>query len=225
MTSKFTYFNLRARGSHIILLLEYAGEKYEANTIDLAEWEKFKPNYPFQQIPFYEDGKVAIPQSAAICRYLANKHHLFGKDDVERAQIDVIYEAFEDTQRELFKVMFDPEYQKKKESLIKEIFPKQYAKLDALLKKNHDGTGFYFGDSFTLADANAFHILNNWTRPIAPDALKAFPALEAYRKRIAKIPQIAAYLKSSKFPATTVPNFPFIQDLKNPEQYHGEFDD
>jgi len=92
------------------------------------------------------------------------------------------------------------------------------------LKKNHNGEGFFFGDSFTLADANAFHILNDWTRPVAPDALKAFPALEAYRKRIAAIPQIAAYLKSPRFPPTTGPDVPAVQDLKTPAQFQGEFD-
>jgi len=131
-TSTFTYFNLRARGVHIHLLLEFSGEKYDNKAVTFQEWPTIKPTMPFGQIPFYKDEKVAIPQSHAIARYLASKHGLYGKNEVDRAHIDVIYEAFEDLQREVHKIIADPAYATKKETLIKETFPKHYAALEAI---------------------------------------------------------------------------------------------
>ena len=50
----------------------------------------------FGQLPYIVDGDLELPQTGAIMRYLARKHDLYGKDDTERAKIDMVFEAFMD---------------------------------------------------------------------------------------------------------------------------------
>ncbi|CAG7785128.1 unnamed protein product, partial [Allacma fusca] len=58
--------------------------------------DDIKEHLRFGQVPMLEfDGKRLV-QSMAICRYLAKKFNLVGKDDFEAAQADEIVDACRD---------------------------------------------------------------------------------------------------------------------------------
>lgn len=56
---------------------------------------------PFGKLPYLEvDGKQ-LPQSYAICRYLARKFDLAGKDEWEQAWVDAMADAYKDVDSEI----------------------------------------------------------------------------------------------------------------------------
>jgi len=104
-------------------MLELAGVKYEQPAITLETWPSMKPNYPFGQLPLYEEiphgstePTLKIPQSHAIYRFLARKHNLYGKSEADLIRCDVIEEAFTDYILEIGKQFWDKEWQSKKET-------------------------------------------------------------------------------------------------------------
>ncbi len=51
---------------------------------------------PFGQLPVLEVDGGVIAQSNAICRFIAKKAGLYGKDDLEQASIDMIIDFIGD---------------------------------------------------------------------------------------------------------------------------------
>lgn len=51
---------------------------------------------PFNQLPILEENGKVLAQSHTICRYLARKHGLAGKNDWEAAQADMFADCIYD---------------------------------------------------------------------------------------------------------------------------------
>jgi glutathione S-transferase len=87
-TFKLTYFPLKALAEVSRVLFSLANQEFEDSRITFEEWPQHKSRMPFEQVPILEvtenDRTVLIAQSNAIERYIANRFHLFGKDDLER---------------------------------------------------------------------------------------------------------------------------------------------
>ena len=98
---KLIYFNFRGRAEVARHLFDLAGQEFEDKRLSFDEWRSFKADFPFQQLPVLEvteeqDGKTyRIAQSHAITRFLAQRFNLAGKNDIERAQCDMINEVRE----------------------------------------------------------------------------------------------------------------------------------
>ena len=58
------------------------------------------------------------------------------------------------------------------------------------VEKSLEGKQYLLGDTFTVADAYLFAVLN-WTRMMGPD-LKKWPAVEAYYQRLLSRPSVEA---------------------------------
>ena len=75
---KLNYFNIRGRGEVIRLVFAAAGQKYEDNRIEFANWPEYKPKTPFGALPVLEihDGsKVTnLAQSITIGNYILNSY-------------------------------------------------------------------------------------------------------------------------------------------------------
>lgn len=95
---KLTYFDFRGLGESIRLLLSYGGQEFEDVRMEYGgeEWQKFKPNTPFGQLPLLEfDGKQ-IFQHVAVSRYLAKQYKLAGDNDWEALQADIVVDTIND---------------------------------------------------------------------------------------------------------------------------------
>lgn len=131
----------------------------------------------------------------AIARYLAREFGMGGKTSLETARIDEIADCLQDIFNDMVKIKFAPEG-------AKEIAEKNYEKtcsrllpfLEELLISNHDGDGFFVGDSMTLADLHCFVALESPLK-LNSELLKNQPKLTALRKRVEESPKIAEYLK------------------------------
>ncbi|KAL0280898.1 UNVERIFIED_CONTAM: hypothetical protein PYX00_002056 [Menopon gallinae] len=105
---KLTYFQITGLGECIRFLLSYGNIEFEDVRVTWEEWNNVKPKMPFGKVPVLEiDGKE-LHQSAAICRYLAKKMNLCGKDDWESLQIDIIVDTISDFTLEVGKCYYDP---------------------------------------------------------------------------------------------------------------------
>eukprot|EP00339_Tiarina_fusa_P014882 CAMPEP_0117051436 /NCGR_PEP_ID=MMETSP0472-20121206/35532_1 /TAXON_ID=693140 ORGANISM="Tiarina fusus, Strain LIS" /NCGR_SAMPLE_ID=MMETSP0472 /ASSEMBLY_ACC=CAM_ASM_000603 /LENGTH=224 /DNA_ID=CAMNT_0004765635 /DNA_START=1 /DNA_END=675 /DNA_ORIENTATION=+ len=218
----YYYFDLRARGFVNRVLLAVGGEEYTDHRVSFEEWGELKPTLPltFNQLPLYQSEEVgSLCQSDAISRHLARKFNLYGKTPKENAQIDEVYEEFTDLLNATIKVTFAEDFEAKKAAFISTDIPKHVSFAEKLLARN--GTGWFVGDSLTVADIQAFHVLNNWVRPYAPELIT--PPVKAFLKKVREVPEVKKYLEE-KLSKVTAPTFPVVKFLNDVAMFKGEFE-
>ena len=64
----------------------------------------------FPNLPWYIDEKVKLTQSNAILRYIRRKYNLYGKNDEEASEIDMLIDTALDMLQEVVKVIFAPDW-------------------------------------------------------------------------------------------------------------------
>lgn len=220
---KFTYFPLRARGFVARALLVIAGVEWVDDRVTPENWAERKASTPFGQVPLLEDEDVGVlAQSDAIHRHLARKFGLAGKNVREAALVDQAYEEGNDLLTQTIKTLFSGATDEGRAALVGTTIPKHVSHYKTLLALNGNN-GFLVGDSLTLADIQAFHVLNNWARPWDPSAVAE---LQSYLDGIRKAnPALSQWLADGKLAATTAPGWvPIVKFLNKPEHFKGEFD-
>jgi len=206
---KLTYFNGRGLGEIIRLVLTAAGEPFEDVRLEHDDnFAKIKAslNLPFNQVPILQiDGKVTLCQSLSIARYLARKHNLAGKTDLESAQVDMIVDCLVDTLNPVSAFAYGEQDPTKKAELKKKYIevqlPDFLTKVEALLVANKGGSGYFVGDSLTWADlylVRAYGALQLMAGLQSP--LDKSPKLKALYDKVVQLPKIAAY--QAKLPVT-----------------------
>ena len=112
---------------------------------------------PFGQLPVLNVDGFDIPQSSAICRYLARKFGYAGKTPEEEAWADAIVDQYKDFSVAFKTLLFAARAGKPQEEILKiryEIFnparDAYFCHLNAILKKNK--SGYLVGDGLTWAD-------------------------------------------------------------------------
>lgn len=219
----FYYFGVRGRGFVARLLLELAHVEHNYHCISFEQWPSMKETCTFGQLPIWKDSEIGtLAQSDAIQRYLANKYNLNGKNAVETARIDEIYEECNDLFNGIIRTVFSgDQFEEKKKDLLEKEIPKHVGFLTNLLKKNNGGNGWFVGDSLSLADVQAFHALNNSARPWGAELLS--DELKGFLKRFREHPDVAKFLKE-KMHKTTVANVHGVKFLHLEEHFAGEFE-
>lgn len=210
------YFASRGRAELLRLVLVEAGVDWDEHPVgkDTAavngrptDFGQLKQSglLPFAAVPVWEepDG-FRLAQSMAIVRYIGAKHGLMGKTPREAAQVDQMLEAYSDVRPELRKlVSVDPDQRAAvREELDQKILPRWLGHLERVLAGNRDGTGFVVGGSLSVADLALWYLLeliedNGFT------ALRAYPRLTAFQRRLAERDRLGAYLKGPR-------RFPFV---------------
>eukprot|EP00794_Sanderia_malayensis_P017472 gene17472-19219_t len=198
------YFNLNARGQLARLAFAAAGVEFTDHRIEFPEWPELKKNtslYPFGTLPSLEvDGKV-LPESIAIARYLSDEFGLSGKNNWDRAWVGVVVDTLQELRNDC--VAFSPfstkykDDESKKESDLKELVEGKMAKklqvLEGILKSNNGGTGYFVGDSLTLADLMLVDISEGFMK-LSSTCYDATPLIKDLNKRVRDLPKIKAFL-------------------------------
>jgi len=201
---QLTYFNGRGRAECARFLFKEGKVDFDDHRVDQKEWAALKDKQPFGQLPVLTVGGHTVAQSGAIERYAAKVAHLYGANELDAAKIDQVTEGVSD-----LLVKFRATYQEKDaenkkkmvEAYFKDEFPKWAGFLEALLKSNNGGAGYFVGNGATYADIH-FYVYTYGVTEANGNAWKAFPLLEALRARVAARPNIAAWLAAR-------PNTPF----------------
>mmetsp|Transcript_20568 Transcript_20568/g.78861 ORF Transcript_20568/g.78861 Transcript_20568/m.78861 type:complete len:226 (+) Transcript_20568:27-704(+) len=219
---KFTYFPLRARGFVSRALLVVSGAEWVDDRVSPEAWAEKKGTTPFGQVPLLEDEDVGVlAQSDAINRHLARKFGLAGKGIKEQALVDQAYEEANDLLNQVIKTLFSGATEEGKATLLTTTIPKHVGHIKTLLEANGNN-GFLVGDSLTVADIQAFHVLNNWARPWGPEAVAPLQSyLDGVRKANAAL---SKWISEGSLCPTTAPGWvPIVKFLNKPEQFEGEF--
>jgi glutathione S-transferase len=191
------YFNGRGRGEVSRLICAEAKIAFDDHRVEGKDWPALKGTAPFGQMPLLKVGNQTIAQSAAIERYLARAGKLYGANDLEAAQIDMVCEGVHDAIKSFVTAFWTKDANEKKaktEAYFKDEFPKWAAFLNALLKANNGGAGYFVGGGVTYCDILAFHAFEDVQKANA-EAFKPFPELTALLARVGARPNIAAWVK------------------------------
>jgi len=203
---KLTYFAVRGRAQALRDMCIDNGIPLEEHVVavDLsptAEWGTLKAKCVFGQLPIFHDGNFELAQSNAILRYVARANGLYGKDDQERALIDMINDSQEDLRLTYLRLIYQ-QYDTEKDNYIKSL-PEKLAPFEKVLMKNHGGKGFFVGAKVSFLDYNMFDLLDN-LQILSPKCLDTTPHLKAFYGRIAAHEKLAKYRQSAAFKALPI---------------------
>ncbi|XP_072391078.1 glutathione S-transferase-like isoform X3 [Diabrotica undecimpunctata] len=194
-TYKLTYFDITGKAEPIRLLLSYGEIPFEDKRVEFGEWPKIKPTTPLGQVPVLEvDGK-AIPQSTAICRYLASILKLDGKDAKENLALDVALETLFDLQKLATEIKYEKDAAKKDEKVekLKQVLPVYFGKLDEYAKKHN---GYVAYDRISWADILFVCVYEVLVNAVGKEAVAAYPSLQQVKKNVLAAKGINKWIKN-----------------------------
>ncbi|XP_012945669.1 glutathione S-transferase 1 [Aplysia californica] len=191
MKMKLFYFDFRAKGEMIRLLLHLAGVEFEDHRISREQWQTQKNEFTFGQVPVLElDGAgQRFAQSTAILTYLAKEYGYYGTSNIERLEIDQVLELIQDLWRDYVDAFYEVDQllRDKKMEIVNNVKkPHVFSCLERLLGDN--GTGWLVSNSLTCADVAVFSVIED------QDTVSAYPHLARLKEKIQNIPNIQKYL-------------------------------
>jgi glutathione S-transferase len=206
------YFASRGRAEVIRLTLSEAGADWKDETFAIEDFPKLKASgrLPFQAVPLWEeDGGLRLAQSYAILQHVGRTHGMVGANPREQALVEQALGGVEDVRGEIRKLMgAAPEKRADiRSELVSKTLPRWFAMLEKMLASNAGGEGLLVGDRVTTADLALYYLLEMTADNDFGAALADAPKLQAFVKRIATRPKIAAYLSSPRrFKLTKLPS-------------------
>ncbi|MGC3873934.1 glutathione S-transferase family protein [Halomonas sp. GXIMD04776] len=187
MITLYSYPN--SRSLRVAWTLEELGLDYTCQYVDLASGEgqgaEYLARHPDGKVPALEDGELTLFESAAICRYLAERYGqglLIPSDSIQRALLDQwLFFIVSELEQPLW-TLGKHKFALPQERRVPAVIPTaawEFQRALAALQREFDGQGWLVGDEFTIGDILLGHTLS-WAR----GAKQPLPdALEAYRQR------------------------------------------
>ncbi|XP_011498494.1 PREDICTED: glutathione S-transferase-like [Ceratosolen solmsi marchali] len=191
---KLSYFPVKALAEPIRFLFSYAEIDFIDDRFDRNDWPTIKPTTPFGQVPVLEvDGKK-ICQSNAICRYLAKKCGLAGKNDWEELEIDATVDTIHDLRAKIAAYHYENNGTAKAEKLeiAKELVPFYVERLDEQAKKNG---GYLVGGRLTWADIVLVSLLDYLNYMATYDIIEKAENLKTIRDNVLAEPKIKMWIE------------------------------
>jgi len=192
------YFDGRGKAEGIRLMLAAAGVQFtEAPFVkEAAQMEKLRKDgvLLFQQLPLLEIDGNKLVQSGAILRHIARKYNLFGKNEDEKVQIDMLTEGTRDFLSAFGGFAFggDENDAKLLDDIRKKALPRYMPVFEKIVSESK--SGYLVGDALSMADVCLLEVLLHIPERV-PEGFDGFPKLKEYMNRISLLPNIAAYLK------------------------------
>jgi glutathione S-transferase len=88
------------------MALTQAGTEWTEEGVDYAAMKQAGPNFPFAQAPALVHNGFTIVQTDAIMRYIGREWGLYGDNNVESTQIDILLNGVESLRAEYLKVCY-----------------------------------------------------------------------------------------------------------------------
>lgn len=186
------YFNGRGRAEQIRWVLAQAGVKYEDRRIEFPDWPALKPKSPTGGLPYMIVDGMEFGTSGAVAMHAATAYGLAGSNNLEEAQVHMIWEVVQDAFNESAKQTFeqDParlaELQKQYNTVT---LPKLTKFLAARLT---DGKKWLVGDKISMADI----VVGSLLEFKLDDTMRLEPTVCALVKRVMNQPNIKKWIAS-----------------------------
>ncbi|CAH1163519.1 unnamed protein product [Phaedon cochleariae] len=206
---KVHYFDFTGRAEPIRMILSYGRIKFEDVRIDKEDFVKLKPTLPLGQLPLLEIDGEKIPQSLAICRYLATLVKLNGDDAKENLRIDVTVDTLIDLQKKLREFVNEKDEEKKKtmeQVVVNETVPFFLKRFNG---RAGDNGGYIAIKRISWADIFFICVYEGMTNLLKKDMLADYPNLVKVKNNILTVPTLREWIKSRP------ENKMFTFDLKN----------
>jgi len=201
----FTYFAIRGLGEVPRLLLAEAGAAFEHIAItggeaqpDSLEWRSRSPN---GLLPLMSG--LGVPRSDPLCesgaiiRFLAQKYGMNGKDELEAARIDTLFETAKDLAGNKALITGDEDIDATQAKLPVKLAKRIEEMLNDMEPASEDSKVFNYGQ------IQLMNCLMSCDEAKPGCVGKLSSALEEFRKAAAARPRIATYLASPmRFPLT-----------------------
>uniref|UniRef100_A0A914QE52 glutathione transferase n=1 Tax=Panagrolaimus davidi TaxID=227884 RepID=A0A914QE52_9BILA len=198
---KLIYFDIRGIAEAIRLVFKYAKVDFEDNRLTFEQWPTIKPTTPFGKLPILEIDGTQLVESAAIARFIARKHGLAGKGDLEEAKVDAIVDQNKDFMAQVYPwllVKFGREKGDEEELKKTKLIPNAEIYLSIFQKYiKESGSGFLVKSGVTFAD----FIISEFVitlRQNAPDVIDKYPEMLQYIDRLKALPQLKDHYASRK---------------------------
>ncbi|KAF3831643.1 hypothetical protein GH733_000455, partial [Mirounga leonina] len=148
----------------------------------------------FQQVPMVEIDGMKLVQTRSILHYIADKHHLFGKDLKERTLIDMYVEGTLDLLELIIMHPFlkPDDQQKEVVNMAQKAIIRYFPVFEKVLRDH--GQRFLVGNQLSLADVILLQTILALEEKI-PNILSAFPHLQEFTVKISNIPTIKKFLE------------------------------
>lgn len=199
MYELFYWPQIQGRGEFIRLVLEDVGAQYtERHDVEKALAHELAP-FAFA-VPALRHGKVVIAQTAAVTRYLGERHNLAPEDPGARARLHGIALTIADLVTEVHDthhpLVLDDYYDNQKDAAKQRAKFFRESRIPKFLRYLERLTDEI---EHTYAGLAAFQALEG-LRYAFPNAMarQQIPALTGMHERIAARPRIAAYLASKR---------------------------
>lgn len=207
--SVITYFPIRGRAEPIRLILEELGIKYQENPVAGPAWRELKPQMPFGKVPMFENGEYTIHESHAIYRYLGRKYNLYGKNENEHIQCDMLEQVLSDAVEAFSRLTWSSHFNEKRQDFIDKQLRNTLNNLENFLADSERDKDYWVGNRLTYVDFLGWTYLD-YMRALAGDIIKEYPNLAHLKETFENRPRIHAYLESDRRPKTiTIPNASF----------------
>lgn len=196
-----TYFPIRGRAEPIRLILEELGIKYRDNPVAGADWRNLKSQMPFGKVPMFEDGEHTILESHAIYRYLARKYNLYGENENERIQCEMLEQVLSDAVEAFSRLTWSSQFKEKRQDFIDKQVRNTLNNLETYLANSDRDKNHWVGDQLTYVDFLGWTYLDN-IRALAGDIVSDYANLAHLKETFQKRPKIRSYLDSNRRPKT-----------------------
>ena len=214
------YWAIRGLGQPIRFLMVYADVEFSETRLGIEsdgrvmsreeeaeDWSmiKEKLDMPFPNLPFLIDRSgaevVQITQSNAVLRYLARRFDLYGDNELDRIEIDVIQEEAYDLRNKIVKAAYTlgEDYKTAFNEFQETAVPRHLDSLEKHLSKRSNKTCFV-GSRISLVDFVLYELI--WQVSLmVPGSVSSIthPLLANYIDDFSKLPKIAAYMKSQYY--------------------------
>uniref|UniRef100_F1S7C8 glutathione transferase n=1 Tax=Sus scrofa TaxID=9823 RepID=F1S7C8_PIG len=193
---KLHYPNGRGRMESVRWVLAAAGVEVPSLPIAVsAQISSIPGNHLlFQQVPMVEIDGMKLVQTRSILHYIADKHHLFGKDLKERTLIDMYVEGTLDLLELIIMHPFlkPDDQQKEVVNMAQKAIIRYFPVFEKVLRGH--GQRFLVGNQLSLADIILLQTILALEEKI-PNILSAFPHLQEFTVKISNIPTIKKFLE------------------------------
>ena len=193
MPVELHYWNLRALGEPVRLMLEYLEVDYVNKHPEDWRGVKYNLGLKYPNLPYLVDGNVKLTESLAIMKYLSRKHKALGAStEAERQAVDTAEGFMSDFRMGFIRLWFHPDYENEKKNYFKEL-PNKLRSLEEVL-----GTQKWAAGKLTYVDFGLFECLDHHEM-CQPGCLACSPNVQKYYEAFAALPKIAAYRNSGRF--------------------------